>query len=272
MINFFAKALVLFHTILSIAAMSWAIMIFLQAKDYGWREPAKEVFEYDATTGDPKSWVRHASEIDKSQAALIDAKNGRDLTYTYVKPTLDEIRDNEAYLANNHLHYRAEMKRLQSGVGDLEVKRFQDGGLILDTPTSSLGKPALEDKAIANIKKSYDAYGDDLKTLLKEEKKMDDEIQVDTVKTKAITAKMTGTDEFNKYVQPGLYQLIDLEFKAQTQLKIEIDEIKPGWSKAIENARLYQSQRNGLQETLEKLKKKPAPPMPPTPKLEKKVT
>ena len=271
MINIFAKSLVLVHAILSIAAMSWAITLFLEPRDFGWKEPRREVLVYDAE-GNPKELVRHASEIDKSQAALLESKNTRDLTYAYVKPALDQIRENEAYLANNHLHYRAEMKRLQFAPGDLEVRKFKEGGLILDTPNSTLGKPAQEDSPLASIKKSYQAYGDDLKKVLKEENDVDAEIQSDTLKTKALVAKMTGTDETNKSVHPGLYQLVDLEFKAQTQLKISIDDIKPRWSEAIENARLYQSQRNGLEATLEKLKKKSAPPMPPTQKPEKKIT
>jgi hypothetical protein len=271
MANFVAKALVLLHVILSVAAMTWAIMLVLQDKDFGRMEPIKEILDYDATTGEPKSWVRHASAIDKSHAALIEAKNTRDLTYVFVKPALDQIRENEAFLANNHLHYKAEMNRLQNGAGELEVKRFKDGGLELDTPASNLGKPAQEEKALANIKKSYKAYSDDLKAIFLEVDKVEEEIQTDTKKTKEIVFQMTGKDEANKYVQPGLYDLIDLEFRAQTQLKIEIDDIKPHWSKAIENARLYQSRRGSLEDTLEKLKKKPAPPMPPTPKLEKKL-
>jgi hypothetical protein len=274
MVNFVAKSLVLLHTVLSVAAMSWAILNFWQDKDFGRMEPIKEVLEYKED-GTEKTWVRYASTIDKSQAALIEAKNTRDLTYAYVKPTLDEIRENEAYLANNHLHYRGEIKRLRYGPGDdkgeIEIKRFQDGGLTLDTPTSNLGKPAQEDKPLANIKKSYAAYSADLDKIYDKEKEVLAEIQKDTKMTKALVFTMTGTNELNQYVQPGLYDLIDLEFKAQIQLKIEIDNIKPHWSKAIENARLYQSRRGGLEETLQKLQKKPAPPMPPTPKPEKKV-
>ena len=271
MINFLAKSLVLLHMILSVAAMSWAILLFLDPKDFGWKDPRQEVYQYNED-GSPKSSIWHASEIDKSQAALVLAKNTRDLTYIYVKPTLTEIHDNEAYLANNHLHYRAEMKRLQDGVGDIEYKAFKEGGMTLDTPNNNLGKPAQEDKAIANLKKSYKTYADDFKMVLDEEKKVADEMQADTLKTKAITALTTGTDEANKYVQPGLYDLIDREFKAQTKLKEEIDDIKPRWSRALENARLYQSQREGLEQTLEKLKKRPTPPVQPTPKQEKKIT
>jgi hypothetical protein len=266
MVNFVAKALVLLHTVLSVAAMSWALWNYWQDKDFGRIEPVKEVFTYDKD-GNPTDWTRHASAIDKSQAALIEAKNTRDLTYVFVKPALDEVRANEAYLANGHLHYRYEMKRLLHAPGEIEVKKFQDGGLTLDTPNSNLGQPAQEDKAVENIKKSHVGYQADLKAIFDDVKMVEDEIQSDTKKTKLLVAQMTGTDEQNKYVQPGLYDLIDLEFKAQIQLKTEIENIKPHWSKAIENARLYQSRRGGLEETLQKLKK----PAAPTPKVEKKV-
>jgi hypothetical protein len=249
--------------------MSWAILMFLQDRDFGRMEPVEEVLEYKED-GTPKAVVRYASDIDKSQAALIEARNTRDRTYVFVKPALDQIRETEPYLANNFLHYRAELKRLQEGEGELEVKPFRDGGHTLDTPGSNLGKPALEDKALVNIKKSYKAYAKDLVNLYKEAKDVDDDLVAIAAKTKLITAELTGTDEANKYVNPGLYQLVDLEFKAQTELKTEIDDIKPHWSKAIQNAQLYQSRRNGLEDTLKKLKEK-APPAAPTPKNEKKV-
>jgi hypothetical protein len=70
---------------------------------------------------------------------------------------------------------------------------------------------------------------------------------------------LTGTDENNKIVEPGLYTLLDLEFKAQTQLRVEIEEIKPYWSKATEQARLFVYRRSDLEATLQKLKA-PLPP------------
>jgi hypothetical protein len=265
-INLIAKGLVLFHTTISLLAMTWALHLVLSAQDFGWAEPYKEVTEYDAE-GNEKSLVRHASHIDKSQAALINAKNTRDVTYVHVKPAIDQVRETEPFLAANHLHYLAEMKRLKEATGEIEVKRFKDGGNVLDTP-GNLGKPALEDKAIPELKKSYKTYGADLKGLFDDIDKVEDEIKTIARDTKKITADLTGTDEANKYVQPGLYQLTDLEFKAQSQLKVEIDDIKPRWSKAIQNAQLYQTQRIGLEDTLQKLMKQPAPPM--APKVEKK--
>ncbi|HZZ81178.1 MAG TPA: hypothetical protein VFE62_21930 [Gemmataceae bacterium] len=255
MMNFIAKGLVLFHTVISILAMTWAVTYVLVGRDFGWAEPRQEATEYDGE-GNAKAFVRYASEIDKSQVALLEAKENRDLTYVYVKPAIDQFREAEPYLANNHLHYRAEMERLDKATGPLKVKDFKDGGNTLDTPTSKLGKPALEDKDLDDIKKSYESYGNDMKSLYKDIAEVENDLNKISVASKKIVADLTGTDEANKYVQPGLYDLVDLEFKAQTKLKQEIDDIKPYWSRAIQNAQLYRSQRDQLENTLKKLKKK----------------
>ena len=46
MMNVVAKTLVLMHVVLSLAGMTWALMLFLQGRDLGWKEPGMEVFEY----------------------------------------------------------------------------------------------------------------------------------------------------------------------------------------------------------------------------------
>jgi hypothetical protein len=253
MINLLAKSLVLLHTILSLAGMTWAIMIVLQAKDFGWKEPYKEVLEYTKEGGE-KSSVRHASTFDKSQAALIEAVKTRDLTYSYVKPALDSLRFTEPYLPSNQLFYLAELKRLREAPDKIDVKRLQDVGMRVEDNTRNLGKPVAEVEALKNIDKSYKAYQGDLKTLYKQIDDVEDDIRKIVNETKKITADLTGTDETNKYVQPGLYNLIDLEYKAQGQIKTEMEDIKPKRSKAVENARLFQYTRAGLEEALDRLK------------------
>jgi hypothetical protein len=268
--NFLAKSLVLIHTILSVAAMAWAITVVLQARDFGWERPYKEVLEYKQD-GEPKSWVFHASEYDKSEAQLREAKKNRDNLFVFVMPALDSLRETEPYLPQNHLYYVAMLKELRESPKDkLDVFRFKDGGLTLETPV--VGKPELEAKPIPGVNKSYKRYHEDLQKLIGkmtwdkadpktrkiiapgEIDKVEEEINIIVVATKAVTAKLTGTDEANKYVEPGIYKLIDLEFQAQVQLRNEIEEIKPHWSKAIEQARLFVNRRNNLEATLEKLK------------------
>lgn len=261
--NFVAKSLVLVHTILSLGAMCWALLLFVQAKDYGGTEPRKEVLEYSAD-GTPTKSVRHASAYDKSVVALKEAARTRDGMYTFVKPALDSIRDTEPFLHHNHLHYLAEMKRLRESPDKIEVRRLKDGGLWLDVP---LGKPVPDDaKVVSEVSKSFRVYQVDLKKVNDEITKLEEEIRIQVNETKKFTAELTGTDEKNKYVEPGIYNLTDREFKAQTQLKIEIDYIKPHWSKAIEQANLYMFRRVDLEATLLKLK---GPP--PAPKVDKKL-
>jgi hypothetical protein len=256
MINKLAKTLVLLHTALSLAGLTWALVIFFQGRDLGWIAPAKEVVEYNMPDGTPKASVRHASVFDRSTAAYTLALDSRNRTYAAVQPAIDALRKAEPFLPENHLYYVAELKRLKDATDKIEVKRLKDGGVTLDVPT--YGKPVLEDAALANITKSSVVYQKELDELFKEIDVLDKDIKKVVEATKLFTTQLTGTDENNKYIQPGLYQLVDLEYKAQTQLKVEMEEIKPNWSKAIEQARLYRYRRGDLESTLQKLRPAPA--------------
>jgi hypothetical protein len=249
MMNKLGKSLVLLHAVLSIAAMGWAITLVLQARDFGWTAPSKEVLEW--SDGKVKSAVLHASEYDKSLAAVTEAAKTRDRTYVHVQPAIDSIRATEPYLPYNHLFYRSEKDRLRQSPDTIEVRRLQKGGNFPDSP---LGKPAPEDKALETVTKSFTAYQGDLKKLDEENAEFEKQIRRIVTMTNQFPKLMTGTDEANKYVQPGLHQLIDLEFKHQEQIKTEIDGIKPNWSNAIKQSRDYQYRRADLEATLEKLK------------------
>ena len=250
--NTFGKFLVLIHTILSLCAMTWAVVHFVQAKDLGQAEPLKEVLDYKQD-GDPKTWVRHASEYDKSAAALQEARKTRDAVFVEVTPALDSLRDTEPYLPQNHLFYVGLLKQMRESPEEkLNVTPFKDGGLILETPI--LGRSELELKPLAGVNKSYKLYQADLRKVYEEIKGVEEEIQTIVKRTRKVTAEMTGTDEANKYVKPGLYKLTELEFQAQVELKKEIDNVKPNWSSAIEQARLFVNRRANLEATLDKLK------------------
>jgi hypothetical protein len=276
--NFLGKSLVMIHAILSVGGMTWAILLVVQGRDFGWAEPYKAVLKYDGQ-GNPTEFARYASEYDKSWAVVKNAERVRNRTYAAVEPAIDSLRNTEPFLANNHLHYVSELRRLREASGPIKVARLDKGGLTLDVP--ELGKPVPEDPALDKITKSYRAYkadlkkliGDltrkdpknlngpvDLKDLIRTEGEVDavhDDIRRIVKATKDITFQMTGRNEANEYIQPGLYELGDLEFKAQSQLKDSIDEIKPHWSKAVEQSRLFRYRRNDLEATLEKLKGPP---------------
>jgi len=252
MINKLAKTLVLMHTVLSLAGLTWALVVVMQANDLGWKEPAKEVVEYAMPEGTPKASVRHASLYDKSVGAYTLALESRNRTYSHVQPAIDALRQTESHLPENHLYYVAKLKQLRDATDKIEVRHLKDGGAKLDLPT--VGKPAYEDAALENIVKSRAEFNKDLEELYKQIETLDQEIKKIVVSTKRFTTQLTGTDDDNKYIQPGLYQLVELEYKAQTQLKIEIDDIKPRWSKAIEDAGGHRYRRGDLEATLQRLK------------------
>jgi hypothetical protein len=265
-INFFAKFLVLVHTILSVAAMTWALAVFLQFKDFGWTEPYKEILEY-TKEGAEKASVRHASIYDKSQAALTEAAKTRDLAYSYVKPALASLRATEPFLADNHLHYTAELKKLLDATDAIEIKRLQNAGQLKLEGDNPLGKPLTDAAALKGISKSFNAYNADYKKVMGEIDVVELEIRKKVEETKTFTGKLTGTDELNKYVQPGLYQLIDLEYKAQQEIKKEIADVTRPKEKAINDAQLFRIRRIELQEALDSLKAL----APAAPKVQKKL-
>ncbi len=250
MFNALAKSLVAFHTVVSFGALTFAFWIFTQGRDLAFTEPRQVAVDW-SSDNTPTKWVRHASEYDKSVAALKEAMRTRDALYVYVKPQLEAIRETEPALPHNHLHYRAELERINKSTDDIVVSRLKEGGLGMGL--DQFGKPATEDQPVKGLGKSYESAKVEWKSINSEIAKVDKESEETVAKTRAFTADLTGTDELNKYVHPGLYTLIDLEYKAQTQLKSEMEAIKPHWSKAIEQARLFVYRRTDLEATLQKL-------------------
>jgi hypothetical protein len=267
--NVLAKFLVVVHVILSLAGMSWALMLFVYPRDLAWLEPAQEVYEYDASgkpSTKPGATARFASEYDKSVVAVQEAGIARDRAYQYVKPALESIANTEKYLPDNHLYYCEELARLRRERTDAEKKdekgfkvfRLKDAGHALRPEDKELGRPEKMLDEVAMIKKPYDEYKADLDAIFKQLDAQEKKIREIADKTEKITTDLTGTSEIGKVVNPGLYALNDMEFKFQKQLQTEIDDIKPFWSKALEQANSHRLRRMNLEETLKKLQEPPS--------------
>jgi hypothetical protein len=334
MINFFGKTLVMIHTILCLLGLTWALMIFFQARDLAFAKPFIDVEAYNSE-GYPSKGVLYASDYDKSYAALTAAAAARDRTYFQVKPAIDSVQRVEPVYAQNHLFYRQELKRLKHAKVPFEVRyfkgpvqvtgatnatpivitapdhRFKMGekvriaGVIGNTSANGvyvitfvnndsfslngskgngdyvkdkegnwtgfastadeLALPDPEQIVVVAINKSIDLYEQELKSYLgfvdpKTQKKtlgsidrVEDDIAGIIKRTKDFTAHMTGTDEANQYVKPGLRQLDEQEFDAQRRIKEEIEAIKPFWSQAIEKANLLQFRRLDLEAQRDRL-------------------
>jgi hypothetical protein len=238
-VNTLGKMLVLVHLVLSMFAMTWAASVFLQFTDWGWKEPRKDLDQ------------RVPSEYDKRAAALKEALRARDMVYGPVKLTQATLREAEERFPLNHLWYEKELARLQNDPDPIEVKEieYEKGVLKLDTPGKLIGKPVLENPVPA-IQKSYAMYLEDLKKLQKEADAVTADIRSWVEKTKTITFNLNGLDDDGKKVKKGLYDLLDIESLAHSQIKYEMEYLQPKWVDALKEAETYRERRKRLEEAL----------------------
>src|SRR5271165_5160726 len=100
--NRIGKILVVLNTAICLVALAWAIGLFFQITDWGWKEPRTEL------------GLRVPSEYDKRAAAFKDAVRARDALMPALKPAQASLREAEARFPQNHLFYKAELARLES--------------------------------------------------------------------------------------------------------------------------------------------------------------
>ncbi len=150
MMNRIGKTLVLLNTAVSIVALSWAVGLFFQFTDWGWKEARL------------KEGLRIPSEYDKRTAAFKEGVKARDIALAGLVPARSALRDAQDHFAENHLFYVADLTRLRSSSEPIEAKYIDETGKVaLDTPGKNVGKPVLKDK-VPGIAKSYDSYLADL--------------------------------------------------------------------------------------------------------------
>jgi hypothetical protein len=260
MINLLGKSMVFLHTLISLVAMTWAVGLFLQFTDWGWKEPRQELD------------VRIASEFDKSAAALDQAVRVRNLVLPAVAPAEAALADAEAQYPKNHIYYLQEIEKLRGepllpgkpsfveAKGAFEVKDFKNLDEFKGRPAFDngkiTGKPVFDNK-IEGLEKPLVAYRADLEKLKEDVTKVQKQIEAVLDETGKITFNLTGMDDTGKKTSGaiGLYDLVDAEYRFMTQARHEFEEIKPIWAQTLEEARLYTLRRAVLEQTLERLKK-----------------
>ena len=243
--NRIGKALVLVHTAVSIVALSWAVGLFFQFTDWGWKEPRSV------------QGLRIPSEYDKRTAAFKEGVHGRDLALVGLEQARLNLRDAKEHFAQNHLFYKQELARLGSSPDPIEVKYIARAGkIVLDTPGKTIGKPVLKDK-VEGITKSYDSYLADLKKINEEIDQAVKELSDWIAKTKGITFILNGKDDLGKEQKNtvGIYALLEREKQAQDQAQLEKEYILPIRAQRRQEAELLVERRASLQETLDRLKK-----------------
>lgn len=241
MFNFIGKALVVFHTMLSLLLLTWAASLYLNATDWGWVNPRVELDQ------------RIASEFDKSVVVLNEAAVLRDRALVRVPPAQAALREAENQFPRNRLWYVAELTKLRTGQEPIEVKAVE-GPVTLDTPGKAIGKPVL-DTTIEGVTKSHQAYLAELKQTQQQIDKVEQEIRDVIESANKLTYQLTGKDDAGMKVQHGLYDLIDIEYQTQKRLKEERTYLQPQWAQTVQEARTFAQRRAGLEAILSRIEK-----------------
>jgi hypothetical protein len=241
MINILGKTLVFLTLAGALFGLTWALGIYFQKVDWGWKEPRKELDQ------------RVASEIDKRIAANDQALRAIELVMPAVPRAQDKLLTAQKQFPQNHLFYVAELKRLREGPDPLDVKAVQyDGGVLkLDTPV--IGKPVLAEQV--EVAKSRDGLEVDLASVMKGIEKSSQEIAGWIAKEKDLTFKLTGRDDTDKIGKTGLYTLLEEETKALNQARFEKDYLEPLTVRAMQQAQTQRQRKQRLQATLDRILK-----------------
>jgi hypothetical protein len=246
MFNFIGKGLVLVHTLLSLAGLVLAFVIWFEFVDWGRSEPRISRGEPSKTGSTDQ---RIASEYDRSVVVVKDGEVARNLAVPLMAPAEDSLRETAAKFGPNHLFYVAELKKLREAEGNIEVMAITPDGIALD----ATGKPILKDK-VDGLSKSLAAYYKELAAEIAKVKPIEEEVRKWTEKDAQTSFLLTGKVEDGKQ-QHGMLELLDQEFKTQQRLREEKDYLLPLWAAAIEEARRFSVRRKGLEDTLHGLEK-----------------
>lgn len=251
MFNFIGKGLVLVHTLLCLAGLLLAALVYFEFVDWGRSEP--RVVRGEPTKSGSND-QRIASEYDRSKALFDDAVAGRNLVIPPIAPAEESLREVASRFGPNHLFYVAELNKLRKGDNPIEVKAITADGIPTDTPGKAIGKP-IPDIKIDGLEKSLEKYGAEFMTEMGKLKDLEEAIGKLADDDQKISYQLTGKDKDGKKITHGLFQLVDQEFQTQQRLKEEREYLLPFHATTVEEARRFAMRRTSLEATLAGLEK-----------------
>jgi hypothetical protein len=254
--NHLGKGLVLVNLAISIVLLTWALILFVQPVDWGWKE-ARKAWGAGAPEGKNE---RIAAKIDERTAAYTQMRNVRGMVVARVQPAEAALAQTEGHFGYNHLFYRWEMKRLAEEKGPVKVAavQYNKDGSVATEGNKPWGRPA-QGPAVNGIEKSYAAYLEDLKAKDKELKTKSKALAGVLDKQEKLTVQLNGVhDKDGKVVEPGLYDLLEEQAQLQSKLKAEREHQQPLWVYELYSAQLLRSRRLGLEKRLRELGEDPS--------------
>ena len=262
MINHLGKGLALTFGGLAIMLMIFAAALYFNAVDIGWNQPARVYRETDSRK--PGDLGAVAGKFDKHEAAarkLIRMKYEALVRLGNAQASFLEV---EPYLADNHLKGVALLKKLDEGTDTFVIRdwKFEDNGALALEPGTyrQLGFPFLE-TPFKDINKSFKSYHQDLDNVNKRLVQVLNNTSDVLKKEKDLTDRMIGeVDKDGKpslengaVVKPGWYYLLEVEAKAQMELKKELAYVQPLWTKELVDAQGLVNRREVLLRRLNEL-------------------
>lgn len=264
MINLLGKTLLVIYVAGSIMLMTFAGALYLNAVDYGWKQPRQVYIDSEARK--PAENAAVPSRFDKREAAVRKVTRQKWESLLRLGQAQASYQEIEPFLADNRLKGDAELAKLENGPGEFVVKdiKFDDQGLLGLEPSPNnraLGFPALE-VVVPGVSMSYSSYVAKLADVNSRIKTAQDRTDEVLKLEELLTNRMTGAiDKDGKQirqngavVQPGWYYLLEAEATAQRRLKAEVEYLQPLWVKELVDAQLLVSRRDILQKRLEELR------------------
>jgi hypothetical protein len=244
MMNHLGKGLVLVTAAASVAFLAWAVAIYTQTIDWGWKDPRKELGE------------RVPSEIDKRIAAVKEANAFRARAEAGVKAGSADLARAEEDYGQNVLLYRAKLAELRGADGKIaihEIKR-EKGVLIRKDPRATAA-PAFEEKPLPGVDKSIAGYWKELDDVQARLVWITGEIDNLIKKENELTVNLIGQkDEDGKVVKVGMYDLLEREKKTQEQIRAESNYLQPLWVQELQDAQFLLERMEQLDQRLKELK------------------
>jgi hypothetical protein len=247
--NRFGRNLVLAQTALSLVFMTWAVMVYLQFNDYGWKEP-KKIWE----TKD--SGYRIASQLDKRVAALHTLYRQKERALPGVQPALDKLTETMEHFPKNHQFYLEELARVRQGEGEIQPKQltWKEGVLVVDTPDKPLGKPVMK-TPVGGIDKSTKTLTTERDNIYAQIDAITPMIQNLVKNVDEITLQLYGTkDDKGKSVDIGLYEVLENETTHQDKIRQEIEDITPRYVDAERRAAGFRNRYRGMEQTISRIR------------------
>jgi hypothetical protein len=260
MTNQVGKALVLVTLVLSVVLMTWALILVVQPVDYGWKEPRKVWATSPEGKKEPNE--RIAAKIDERVAGYEKLREARANAVAWARKAAENLAKANGGFGYNHLHYQREAERLWQAPGTIpfaEIKYNKDGTLALKrTPGKEWDMP-IWDQPVPGVDKSYMQYLLDLWKKAKEIEAVSKRIAKGHELQEKLTVRLNGVrGKDGKVVEPGYYDLLELEAEKKKKLREQVEYEQPLWVVELFNAQYLRERRQRLEKRLIELGEDPS--------------